>query len=254
MKMKLSMIFSALLFVGAANAQTSLYSEDFESGTAQNWMPQNSSEWSVVKNNKTFKHYYRSYSRTPASYSNSMVSVHNNQYTDFIYSASLRNTDTFATYIIFRATSNFTVNSATGNRGSGYAFGIDADTCGALGSFYIYKLTDGILETIMPWTNAPSIKCDKLWNKLKVVVQGEVLKFFINGEIVYKYTDSSPIQSGMIGVLGYTRDTANTKHYFDNISVSSTSSQKLGTVHISSQQKAFNATPSKGSDPSNASE
>ena len=129
--------------------------------------------------------------------------------------------------MLFRATSDY--EDAPAGSGSGYIFGIRAY------DYLIGKRVDGSFTILQAWTDCGHINPPPEWNTLKVTASGSSLTFFINGNQVASLNDSS-LNSGRIGVWGYTGPDYNNTHHFDEISVTapqlpgSSGSRELGTV------------------------
>ncbi len=250
----LASAFVTLLAWGQAGSAES-YKENFEDGLAQLWEPQATAQrWRVIGN---LGHKYKA--RASARFDGNMVSTYAGaEYANFNYRVSLRNKGDNASYMIFRATPDFSQQrSQSPQSGSGYAFGIDNRACvsGGLGKYYIYKMENGSFSTIKAWTESLYIRCDKQWNSLRVSAKGGALKFFINSKLVYKFTDNAAILSGRIGVLGYSYTKTPTRHYFDNIVVApivTADASDLASAddeQISREQQLLNEMLSDSKDP-----
>lgn len=228
------------------------YKEDFNDGTAQNWAPQNPKNWKVVGTPGS----YMRYRAKSAKAEGAMVSTYAAaEFSDFVYRTFVRNDETYASYMIFRATSDFWSDGYVAT-GSGYAFGLDAD-CDADGvkSFYIYKVVNGTLETIQSWTESPAIQCDEEGNVLKVRATGDRLKFYINHALVYEYTDPMPVLAGRVGMLGYSFTDGPTTHWFDRTRIKPLTAEEAAATtgeSVSATQKKLNARPSSSHNPASA--
>jgi len=246
--------FVTLLAWGQTGSAES-YKENFEDGLAQLWEPQVAAQrWRVIG---SLGHKYKA--RASARFNGNMVSTYGGaEYANFNYSVSLRNKGVYASYMIFRATPDFSQQrSQRPQSGSGYAFGIDDHACvsGGLGKYYIYKMENGSFSTIKDWTESPYIKCDKQWNRLRVRAIGDTLKFFINGKLVYEFTDNAALLSGRIGLLGYSYTATPTRHYFDNIVVApivaanASDLASASDAQVSREQRLLNEMPSDSNNP-----
>jgi len=212
------------------------YFENFESGRAQGWRSNNASYWKVlpIDSGEGLTKVFRA--ATPATTKQtSMVSIYGGaSWSNFVFQADVKQQKLraygYASYIVFRATDNFSADSGgvkADSRGSGYAFGLDdGNTSGSAGpSFCVYKIKNGKFSLLTgPVTNC-WIPCGYVnpttsWNTLKVDAQGNFFRFYINDNLVWTYTDEDPVAtSGRIGLLGYTDRFGYTAHCFDNVSV-----------------------------------
>jgi len=200
------------------------YQEDFEDGIADYWKPQVKSQWKVIQDN-TNNFYYRAKSNTV--FSGGMVTTFGAQnFSTLDYSVSLRNLNggRYATYIIFRATKDFMSTSANGGiyTGSGYAFGF---LCvNKVPSFYFFKMQNDVNSLITTWTPILlGTSCGDT-HYYRAVAVGKKINLYINQSLVYSYADTTPIKSGRVGLLAYSRTDSITTHSFDEIHVTDTAS------------------------------
>lgn len=212
------------------------YSEDFNDGQAQGWTSDYAEDWKVV--NKEYRAYFSSPSETI-----SMVSTYGGSvYADFSYDVVVRKEGDDAAYMVFRATSDF--DALPTRQGSGYAFGIDD------GFYFVYKIVNGEFTMIQGWTYSEYIKPDNEWNNMKVIAQGSQFRLYMNGYLIYEFSDTS-ISNGRIGLLGYTEPDGVTAHYFDNVKaavdVLDGEGPLLHEETISPRQQGYNNAPVGGS-------
>ena len=139
----------------------------------------------------------------------SFSSVYRNtaQYENFDYSARVKRLGGGDYYVGYPA-QYLAVRMGTGVSSNnrwypGYLFGY-ADS----GRYSIWKRNpDGSTTNIRPWTYSPAIK-EYDWNVLRVVANGGNFRFYINGSLVYTFSDYSR-SKGYVGfemykVYGYT--------------------------------------------------
>lgn len=219
---KTSLVFFTLTLFGLSASATN-YVEDFNDGLAQDWQPQVRSQWSVGGDSPSQELVYRASAKP--SFSGGMVTTLSNQkYSNLEYSADIRKISggNYATYIIFRASKDFMSTSAGVGiyKGSGYAFGFHCVN-NTTPSFFIYKMQNDVNTKIIGWVPMPvevQKGCTDYYN-YKVQASGKLLHFYINDVLVYSYKDPTPVRSGRIGLLGYSRTESVTQHAFDNLRV-----------------------------------
>jgi len=169
----------------------------------------------------------------------SMSSVYRNtaQYENFDYSARVKRVggsdywEYPAQYLAVRMGTDVSSNNKWY---PGYLFGY-ADS----GKYSIWKRNpNGSITNIRPWTDSPAIK-EYDWNVLRVVANGGNFRFYINGSLVYTFSDYSR-SKGYVGfeiykIYGYT-----TQFQVDwaKLTVLSTTYQNNDTV--SPEQEALN--------------
>lgn len=66
------------------------------------------------------------------------------------------------------------------------------------GTFSVWKVMHGTITYPRPWSPTSAIVANG-WNTLKVTVDGRLIRFYINGKLVWSGSDSS-ISSGQVGV------------------------------------------------------
>jgi hypothetical protein len=244
--MKLKPLAMAALFCWAASCASfsfaAIYEEDFEDGIADQWLAKQPAQW-AVKGKAEFNRVYRA--KDPV-FNGPMISMYTGaEFADFDFRVTLRNNNSAAPYVLFRATDDF-YRSGSLATGSGYAFGISAECNGTLpSSFKLFKLTNGAYQALQDWTSSEHLKCDLKGNRLRIVAKGGLIKLFINTKLVFKYQDSAPLTSGRIGLLGYTLPGYPTEHRFDNIYVSTKDVAAADTENerVDSKQEMSNAAP-----------
>jgi hypothetical protein len=74
------------------------------------------------------------------------------------------------------------------------------------GVFGVWKMIDGNYTCLQPWTSTPAIN-QYDWNTLKVKAKDNILKFYINNQLVWSGTDST-YSTGKVGVGFYKGDSA----------------------------------------------
>jgi len=70
------------------------------------------------------------------------------------------------------------------------------------GYYSIWKSINGKDTALQSWAKSPKIKTGYKWNTLKVVANGNRLKFYINGHLVWSGTDTS-LSTGRAGISMY---------------------------------------------------
>ena len=198
------------------------YFEDFNDGLAQNWHEDIDDSWQVIAGE------YRAQSST----NNWMMAYYEaKQWEDLSVQMTCRrtgSTDTSAA-VTLRASSNF-----DNGIGSAYVFQITI-----AGYYGIWKQVNGSFSWLQSWTPSPSITTGT--NTLTAVAEGSLLKFFINGTLVWTGSDNALI-SGDIGLGGYTEPGGyETTHYFDNVLVGKpiTSAQTISDEQLWYNQHSY---------------
>jgi hypothetical protein len=128
---------------------------------------------------------------------------YNQDFSDFIYQARVKeasnaSVDSYVGLVV-RGTPTFDLNNDWEN---GYYF-----WCWA-GNFAVTKIVGGNWYVLSgdDWIYSPSIAPND-WNTLKVVASGSILKFYINGNLVWSGTDST-FSSGRAGVFTFSYPSA----------------------------------------------
>jgi subtilisin family serine protease len=140
--------------------------------------------------------WYRSAGLAP--YINS--TFHNGLYPTFSYIVRMRriNEQYAANRLFVRGTVH--PLDATKSWSKGYLFQYTNN-----GSYSVWKFINGYPTMIQGWTQTSAIN-KYGWNKLKVMGRGHLLKFYINGQLVWGGLDSS-ISHGKVGVGFYKEST-----------------------------------------------
>ncbi len=95
-----------------------------------------------------------------------------------------------------------------------YHFAISSD-----GNWQAGLSKEGKWEAWSDWQPHPAIKLDTEANRIKIVMKGEALSFYVNDQLVGQHTDSL-FTTGDIGVFAMTFiDNPGTDISFDNVSV-----------------------------------
>jgi len=87
------------------------------------------------------------------------------------------------------------------------------------GQFAIYRVNGASITTIKAWTATGAVVANN-WNTLKVIAVGSSLKFYINGTLVWSFTDTT-FKTGAVGV-GFYRDASAGTLYVDWAKASNT--------------------------------
>jgi len=189
--------------------------ESFFDNSADNWITNETSKWSIVKvSDREGCVYNRVYNYTNSADPDASVSwaapVSVFDYTmsssiGFTFCADLRRLDGKQTSIglVFCADNT--------NVDNGYVFLIGSD------GYSLRKTVDRSAVTLLGPVSCPEICTQRAqWNSLKVEMQSNVLRLFVNGTLVATYSDPQAIPEGMVGVTGTSTTSAATLQW-DNI-------------------------------------
>ena len=170
------------------------YSEDFDSGAAEGWLPNGAADWNVVAGvyvagNPTVTNFLTSV-YSGATYSDVAVQV------DVWRSEAESNSQG----ILLRA-------SEDGS--SGYEFFITDN-----GSYSVWCAKGSSTTSLQGWTSSSAIVKGGT-NTVLACAMGSRLSFYINGKLVWTGEDNT-IKNGKIGVAGYV-DAAEARFFFDNV-------------------------------------
>jgi hypothetical protein len=184
------------------------YFEDFQDGEAQQW--ETDGYWSINPSKPNFT--YEVYNKTLVP---SKTTYLGESFSDFKYTAWTKSVaGAMPAYLIFRASSNFST-SVSDSTAYGYGFGINPKSS----KFYIFRTSGGSTKTLAKWVKSDSINGSAAWNKLSVYAVDANLKFYVNDELVYSYTDAQPIPSGFVGLMVAPSPSTKSVVQFDKISV-----------------------------------
>lgn len=196
------------------------YLEDFNDGLAQDWYEDIDASWQVIAGE------YRA-QRSATDWM--MANYEAKQWEDLSVQMTCHRTGSSgnSAAVTLRATSDF-----DDTIGSGYVFQIATN-----GAYGIWKQVNGYFSWLQSWTSSPSITTGT--NTLTAVAEGSLLKFFINGTLVWTGSDSELV-SGRIGLGGYT-SSGDATHYFDNVLVDEpiTSAQIISDEQIWYNQHSY---------------
>jgi hypothetical protein len=70
-----------------------------------------------------------------------------------------------------------------------------------MGHFQVQLLKAGGLQTLTPWLAEAAVQPNGQANRLTLVDDGVVLRFFINGPLLYEVTDPQ-LPAGDLGIFG----------------------------------------------------
>lgn len=172
------------------------YLEDFDDGLAQDWVEEVEENWQVVAGEY----------RAQSSSGGNMASSYEGQiWTNVTVQVSCRRdgANNTAAGLILRQTQH------DPDTVSAYLFRIAES-----GSFNVVKYVENSYTELQGWLESSAIQTGT--NILMATASGSSLQFFINGTLVWSGTDTS-LNSGHIGLIGYTDDTYTSTHYFDNV-------------------------------------
>jgi len=175
---------------GSWSVYRSLTQNSFDSqfnGTDQGWTFYPSGTWSIDGSNLTSNGIGDKW----------VNSYHNSTQTNFIYEARFYKTEAAQIYSSFgmyiRGNSNFN---------SGNYFNNDIEfLIKNSGIFSVWKVVNGTDFNIVPWTVSSAIQPNS-WNTLKIVANGSMVSFYINGTLVHSGS-GFPTSSGKVGLLQY---------------------------------------------------
>lgn len=224
--MKIAMTAAVLAAMTQSALAAGTYREDFSDGMANYWTPQQKASFKVVPSATGNLNYRGAAAADPTQTFAQVSTLSSRPLADFQYSVTVADNAVRPTFLIFRATPDFgsrydATTFQTTYQGTGYAFGV---ACSPLirSSFYFYKIVNGLQTTIQPWANAP-LNCTgdiDHGDRLSVVAKGTQTMLYVNGTLVYTYTDGASIGSGRVGLYNYTDYVVDTFSNFDNIVIS----------------------------------
>lgn len=192
------------------------YFEDFNDGLAQGWRPRWAADWAVVNGE------YRAAAGTngaimQATYTNVV-------WRDLIAEAAIRRTGgtNSSSVLALRASPGFTwLGSTNLGLGSAYLVGINA-----AGDYYVgYFNNSAPFVFIQGWTRSSYLNTDTTANVVRVTLSGASIQVSFNGQLAFSRTDATIPGEGRFALMGYSGDggTVETVHFFDNITVTDTS-------------------------------
>ena len=189
------------------------YSEDFDSGAAEGWLPNGAADWNVVAGvyvagNPTVTNFLTSV-YSGATYSDVAVQV------DVWRSEAESNSQG----ILLRA-------SEDGS--SGYEFFITDN-----GAYSVWCAKGSSTTSLQGWTSSSAIVKGGT-NTVLACAMGNRLSFYINGKLVWTGEDNT-IKNGKIGVAGYV-DSAEARFFFDNVVQGAPIPVSDATVSIAEQR------------------
>ncbi len=180
---------------------TAQYVENFSSGTAAGWQPDDPAWWSVVSNAYVAQ----------GDGTNFMTALYLGQsWADLSTEISYARSGGVAAGggLALRASDDF---DAYGGRGSAYVFQIAGTS-----NYMVWKQVDGEFGLLQSWTASPAVR--PAGNYLVAGANGSALRFYINGELVWQGTDTA-LTNGRIGLVGYTAADDPTRHAFALVAV-----------------------------------
>lgn len=219
------LIAAALVAATLPAAHAASYHERYDDGVAQGWQPQDATAWSIIPAADGNLH-ARVQAAADATQTYAQVSTQKHVFTDFGYGVTVADNGVRPTFILARATPDFSSrwDAATGHTtytGSGYAFGIGCSPF-VWKVAYAYKVVNGVVTVIQPWKAMSGMGCTgdiTTGDRLEVRLQGATIQFYVNRQRVVSWTDPAPILSGRIGLYGVTDTTQVTWSDFDDIVV-----------------------------------
>jgi hypothetical protein len=156
--------------------------------TMTGWTAQPGSSWTD---------FYNSFVQTDGA-ANAYSSINNDgSFSSFTYEVRMKRVDFSGTGapsgLIVRGTPTF---DSLNEWDSGYKFLYSQD-----GTFSVWKRISGVASILQAWTPSPAIISNG-WNTLKVTMDTDKMRFYINSTLVWSGTDSS-LDTGMVGVQMY---------------------------------------------------
>lgn len=158
----------------------------------------------------------------------------NAEYTDFDYSVRVKriNSEFAANYLMVR------MGTSTGTYNDywypGYLFGYRNT-----GEYSIWMLNeDGSSLNLQPWTQSSSV-VPYDWNTLRLVANGSLMEFYINGDLVNTVNDTTR-NKGYVGLGIFDRGDASDKFLVDWAMLTTNTSSAKSGESISPEQLAHN--------------
>jgi len=178
------------------------YSETFASGQALGWRPDVASNWAVIGGEYCASNSTETF----------MTSVYTNNldWTDFSLQAQMHRagSDYSSEGVAFRVSNDFDADGM----GRGYLFLLSYN------SYSVFYMDGSSYEALQGWTVSTAIKTGTATNILCASGDGAALRLYINNTLVWTGTDARSLTGG-VALVGYTSPAANSRHYFDNVSV-----------------------------------
>ncbi len=212
-----SLIISNIYFGGD-------YFEDFNGGTAKDWVEDVDENWEVVSGEY----------RAKTSGTDFMIAKYGAIiWGDLSAEMKCRRTGTggdgSSAALVLRATSDFDAGVA----GSAYIFQIALN-----GSFAVWKQIDGFVTMLKNWEISAEINLGT--NVLLAEAEENNLRFYVNGALLWEGMDSD-LTDGHIGLGGFS-NAGNTTHFFDDVRVGAPGSggSLINAEEISLSSQPFN--------------
>jgi hypothetical protein len=204
------------------------YEEDFNDGLAQNWVPKTSMHWTVTNNE------YKAYAKATGRFMESRY--FGEKWADGTFQVRMRRTGyAYSSAILaMRASDDFSLTDSTG---SAYLIGIANG-----GYYFVAKSVNGSVTMLQSWSSTPYLGNGV--NLVECSIEGDSLTVSFNGHEVASGNDSSVTGPGRVALLGYSGDSTQTIHFFDEVSVT----QPEAPAGISVMQRWYNERPSGSAD------
>lgn len=176
------------------------WTEDFEDGLAQGWVPDDPSKWTVMSgvydlNNISFINWISYYSVF--------------QYADFTYTADMQQVQT--TYCTQAYDYSILFRSADGTKSDCYFLVCETD-----GSYYFRNYVGGSYTTVTSGTMVNWVAAYDTWNTVSVDARGSTLDFTINGVLEFSASDTTHT-TGYVGLHGQGSGGYLQNYQFDNV-------------------------------------
>ncbi len=206
------------------------FEEDFDSGTADGWVPSNPAQWQVVDGE------YRAQGAT-AGWMQSMYMEE--MWTDVSARVKVRRGGSNTVALAVRASDNFFAEPPAG---TAYVVGFSGN-----GNYWVIKWTgSGGYAWMQPWTASPFLIPGAATNEMQIVVVGNQLRVYFNGNLAWSGTDSSISGPGRVALTAYGSTPTDT-YYFDDVQIEKSPEGVLSVLDPA--QVWYNAHPVVGGTP-----
>jgi subtilisin family serine protease len=182
------------------NVGSTLYKNSFSgSGTPTGWTASPPANWEMVAGE---------YRAQGPGYMQSMYM--DQTWTDVSVRVKVRRGGIDTAMLAVRASDNFSVQPEAG---AGYVVGFAAN-----GQFWVIKWIGGVAVWLQPWTPSPFLNPGATTNEMQLVLMGNQLRVYFNGQLAWSGTDNSLTGAGKVA-LAIFGDTPTDAIYFDDLVV-----------------------------------
>ena len=147
------------------------YTEDFEDGSAQDWLPVNENRWAVVDGE------YRAWAQ---EYETTMQSVYTGEiWQDVTVTARMSRTGSpnWTAFLIACASEDFELAAFYG---SAYLVGVNG-----YGEYYVAKLQSGVFSWLQSWTPSTYLNDGEAMNVISLSINYDRLQVYANGRLLW---------------------------------------------------------------------